>query len=138
MALVEYAVDISFGDCDPAGIVFYPNYLRWMDATFHKLPQQQAGGHARLCERFAAMGIGVMEISLKFRSPATERQRILYRIMEIDWGNRSFAIRYEADVDGRLVLEGTETRGIFVIKSGRMAAAEVEGLRQALEIVSRA
>ena len=24
---------VEFGDCDPAGIVFYPNYLRWMDAA---------------------------------------------------------------------------------------------------------
>ena len=22
---------VKFGDCDPAGIVFYPNYFRWMD-----------------------------------------------------------------------------------------------------------
>ena len=22
---------VEFGDCDPAGIVFYPNYFRWMD-----------------------------------------------------------------------------------------------------------
>ena len=24
---------VEFGDCDPAGIVFYPNFLRWMDAA---------------------------------------------------------------------------------------------------------
>jgi len=24
---------IEFGDCDPAGIVFYPNFQRWMDAA---------------------------------------------------------------------------------------------------------
>lgn len=29
--------DITFGDCDPAGIVFYPNAFRWMDAGFHTL-----------------------------------------------------------------------------------------------------
>ena len=26
-------VQIQWGDCDPAGIVFYPNFLRWMDAA---------------------------------------------------------------------------------------------------------
>jgi hypothetical protein len=24
---------VEFGDCDPAGIVFYPNFFRWMDAA---------------------------------------------------------------------------------------------------------
>ena len=27
----QYSVTVQFGDCDPAGIVFYPNFQRWMD-----------------------------------------------------------------------------------------------------------
>ena len=30
---VVYEVEIMFGDCDPAGIVFFPNYSKWMDAS---------------------------------------------------------------------------------------------------------
>ncbi len=26
-----YRVNVQFGDCDPAGIVFFPNFNRWMD-----------------------------------------------------------------------------------------------------------
>ncbi len=26
-------VHVHFGDCDPAGIVFFPNFSRWMDAS---------------------------------------------------------------------------------------------------------
>ena len=26
-------VEIEFGDCDPAGIVYYPNYFRMFDAS---------------------------------------------------------------------------------------------------------
>lgn len=26
-----YRVNAQFGDCDPAGIVFFPNFNRWMD-----------------------------------------------------------------------------------------------------------
>ena len=28
-----HTVDVHFGDCDPAGIVFFPNFSRWMDAA---------------------------------------------------------------------------------------------------------
>ena len=27
----HHRVTVQFGDCDPAGIVFYPNFQRWMD-----------------------------------------------------------------------------------------------------------
>ena len=30
---VVYSVDVLFGDCDPAGIVFFPNFSKWMDAS---------------------------------------------------------------------------------------------------------
>jgi hypothetical protein len=30
---VVYEVDVMFGDCDPAGIVFFPNFSKWMDAS---------------------------------------------------------------------------------------------------------
>ena len=24
--------DVTWGDCDPAGIIYYPTYFRWIDA----------------------------------------------------------------------------------------------------------
>ena len=31
--VVVYEVEVMFGDCDPAGIVFFPNFSKWMDAS---------------------------------------------------------------------------------------------------------
>lgn len=129
MVLVEHAVDVSFGDCDPAGIVFYPNCFRWMDATFHRLLQDRAGGHARLCHDLGAVGIGLMDVGLNFRMPVRDGQRILFRVTGIDWGERSLTLRYEADLEGRMVLEGHEKRGVFVLRDGRLSAATTEALR---------
>ena len=28
-----FRVTVQFGDCDPVGIVFYPNFQRWIDAA---------------------------------------------------------------------------------------------------------
>ena len=28
-----HTAHVSFGDCDPAGIVFFPNFSRWMDTA---------------------------------------------------------------------------------------------------------
>ena len=32
-APVVYEVEVMFGDCDPAWIVFFPNFSKWMDAS---------------------------------------------------------------------------------------------------------
>jgi 4-hydroxybenzoyl-CoA thioesterase len=29
MRTTTYEVTVEFGDCDPAGIAFYPNFFRW-------------------------------------------------------------------------------------------------------------
>tara|TARA_R110002072_G_scaffold294270_1_gene464263 strand:- start:223 stop:636 length:414 start_codon:yes stop_codon:yes gene_type:complete len=129
MALLEHVVDVSFGDCDPAGIVFYPNYFRWMDATFHRLLQERVGGHARLCRDLEAVGIGLMDVGMNFRMPVRDGQRVLLRLMGIDWGSRSLTLRYDAEKDGQTVFTGYEKRGIFVMQGGCITAAAVEPLK---------
>lgn len=32
----ETRFTIEWGDCDEAGIVFYPNYFYWLDCTFQR------------------------------------------------------------------------------------------------------
>ena len=56
-----------------------------------------------------------------------------YRITRIDWGNRNLPVRFEADVDGRRVLEGSEQRGLFVMSGEHMTAADVAQLRHVVE-----
>ena len=33
MLISRRDVEISWGDCDPADIVYFPNYFRWFDAS---------------------------------------------------------------------------------------------------------
>ena len=50
---------ITFGDCDPAGIVFYPNYFRFLDRTFHAWLMTH-GGHKAVCAKAGARDIGLV------------------------------------------------------------------------------
>ena len=56
MAVFSMDQQVSFGDCDPAEIVFYPNFFRWVDRCFHEMLRQRLGGHARLCRDLGAQG----------------------------------------------------------------------------------
>ena len=44
MSIIKaYKVKVEWGDCDPYGIVFYPNFYKWMDSAqwsyFNKIKQ---------------------------------------------------------------------------------------------------
>ena len=50
MAVYSMDVLVSFGDCDPAGIVYYPNFFTWVDRCFHTMLHEKLGA-MRLCAR---------------------------------------------------------------------------------------
>lgn len=132
MAVFEFPVTVSFGDCDPAGIVYYPNYFRWMDNCFHAYLQELAGGHRAVCEKLGAVGLGLMNADQSFRAPAREGDKILYLINEIKWSGRSYKLDYTVWSGNLLVLEGHETRGVFVLSDGRMRAGDTAPLKKLL------
>ncbi len=129
---VELSHDITFGDCDPAGIVYYPNAFRWMDAAFHKLLREH-GGHASLCEKLCAIGIGLADASVRFRRPMRDGERLTLRIVMFEWSRRSVTVHYEGAVDGAAKFSGREVRCLFIKGEGAIVAGDIEPLRQHLE-----
>lgn len=125
-------VPISFGDCDPAGIVFYPNILRWCDAAFHTF-LRPFGGHAALCGRLQAEGIGLVESNARFQSPLRDGDRLEIDTQIIDWGRRTLTVSHKGSVGGRAAFEVTEVRCLFMPTECGMVAAEVSGLQALLQ-----
>lgn len=129
MAIFSRDITISFGDCDPAGIVYYPNYYRWMDGTFHAFLWARGEGHTAMCRQMGTIGFGLMDTGMVFRSPGREGDKIQFSIEDIEWSNRSFLVTYRAAAGDRLLLEGHERRGLFIETEGRISAGEVAPLR---------
>ena len=50
-----------------------------------------------------------------------------------EWGRKTLRLRYEGRVDDRVVVQGHELRGLFVMRDGKMRAAEMAPLREMLE-----
>ncbi len=127
------AIPVSFGDCDPAGIVYYPNHFRWFDATFHALLRQFAVGHAAVCARLGSIGLGLMDCGGTFRSPANDGDLLVLDAQIVEWRDKSLRIAYEGRIGERLVVEGFELRGVFIREGGRLRAGPVAPLRAILE-----
>ena len=126
-----HRVDIQFGDCDPAGIVFYPNIYGWFDRCFHDW-LARFGGHAALCKQVGAVGAGLMESDARFRRPMRPNDRITVRMTGADWGRKTLRLTYEVMNGAELAATGTELRGLFKPSGAGIVAGEMADLRALL------
>lgn len=125
---------VSFGDCDPAGIVFYPNIFAWLDRTFHLFLDKHGGGHAALCEQLGARGIGLTDAQCRFRAPVAEGSDLTVEISNVAWDERVLRLTYTGRVRDDVVFEGIETRAVFVIQDGRLRMGNIGDLRSAMNV----
>ena len=108
---------IEWGDCDAAGIVFYPNYFRWMDGAYHQFTRSVGYDQSSLLRDHGVFATPLIESTCKFVAPARFYQEIETHTVVERIGNTSLVLSYRFEMAGRLVAEGRETRG-FVTKTG--------------------
>ena len=124
---------VTFGECDPAGIVFYPNIYGWFDRCFHDW-LAGFGGHAAVCARLGAVGLGLMQAEARFRRPMRPNDRIEVAMTLADWGRKALRLEYEVTLAGEVTATGTEVRGLFKPVAGGITAGEMADLRAALGV----
>ena len=100
---------IAWGDCDAAGIVYYPRFFNFMDIAFQALLRKAGLDHHRLFEKFGAR-VPIVDANAKFLSPATFEDRILVYAEIAHWGTKSFRVNYQGSCEGVPVFEGHEVR----------------------------
>jgi 4-hydroxybenzoyl-CoA thioesterase len=65
-------VEIEWGDCDAAGIVFYPRYFAMFDASTAYLFEKAFGmKKADWCRKFGIIGIPMVDTGAKFSIPSS-------------------------------------------------------------------
>ena len=116
-------VQVGWGDCDPAGIVFYPRFYAWMDLTSHVLVRALGiPREAMLAPNPQLLGFPVVGAQAEFLAPARMEDQIEVRTWVSRVGRSSLSLRHEVWLLGepeRLLVRGREER-VFV-------SIEVEG-----------
>jgi 4-hydroxybenzoyl-CoA thioesterase len=103
--------DVSWGDCDPAGIIFYPNYFRWIDAGTWNLFFAVGLTPERMRAEYPQMDMPIVSAQLDFANPAPFGARAEVRSFVDHWGGKSFRVRHEiVRADGVRLGAGSETR----------------------------
>ncbi len=104
-------VDIEFGDCDPAGIVFYPNYFRFFDAATAGLLSRALGSRKiEWTARFGIVGIPMVDTGAKFLRPSRFGDRVRIETTVTAIGRSSFEVAHRLLNAGQLSVEAHETR----------------------------
>ena len=108
---VVYEVEIMFGDCDPAGIVFFPNYCKWMDASsLNFFKQCGIPPWRELVKTRGIVGTPLLKIHTKFVKSATYGEAIQVHTTVEDWQAKVFRHRHRVMRGDTLLCEGTEVR----------------------------
>jgi len=103
-------VRIEWGDCDPAGIVYFPRYFEYFDQCTAALFEAVGYRKPELLAAFDIAGIPLVDARANFRMPSKfgDDVRILTSIPE--WGRSSFKVHHRLMKDDALAVEGFETR----------------------------
>ncbi len=117
---------VSFGDCDPAGIV--SRAFAMFDRTSHDW-LRRFGGHGALCRRMDAVGVGLMEAGAQFQRPMRDGDVLWLTLSIAAWSRKSLRVSYEGRIDGQIAVSGFEVRGLFKQGDAGIVAAEIEALR---------
>jgi YbgC/YbaW family acyl-CoA thioester hydrolase len=105
----ETTFTVEWGDCDEAGIVFYPNYFYWIDCTFHRWLRSKGVSQRDLEARFGA-ATPLMDAGCNFRASVSYDDELVVTAHVAEWMEKRFRIAYAMSVGGRHVGAGHELR----------------------------
>ncbi len=107
-------VRIEWGDCDAAGIVFYPRYFAFFDASTHHLFEAAGWKKADLIREFDIVGIPMVDTRAKFLIASSFGEDIVIETRIAAFRKSSFDVEHKAfkpSPEGeRLAIEAFETR----------------------------
>ena len=104
-----FPCQVHWGDCDPAGIIFYPTYFRWMDAATWTFMDAVGYGAKRMRAEHLAMPL--VSAECRFLAPAEHGDRCEVRSRIARFGGKSFVVTHEiVRGDGAPLANGSETR----------------------------
>jgi acyl-CoA thioester hydrolase len=110
----ETRIRVRYAETDQMGVVYYANYLVWMEVGRVELCKA-CGFNYRDMEREDGIFLAVAEAGCRYRSPARFDDEVIIRTWIEEASTRIVIFHYEMRVaeDGRLLATG-HTRHVFV------------------------
>ena len=113
---VVYTQRVEFGDCDPARIVWFPNFFRWIDAASRHFFIQCGVPPWHETEKTSGLiGTPLVDTHARFVKTASYGDTLQIHVHVAEWRDKSFVQRYQikrenADGSVDLIMECDEVR----------------------------
>ena len=103
-------VQIQWGDCDPANIVYYPRYFAMFDDSTSTLFEAAGFSKQDLVRKYGLVGIPMVDTRAKFYIPSTYGDWITIETKIESIKRSSFEVKHNVYKAADLAIEAFETR----------------------------
>ncbi len=125
-------VRISWGDCDPAQIVYYPRYFAMFDTAVHELFRAALGMPKKeWTKQHGLIGFPMVDTRARFIMPTSYGDDIVIESQVTEFRKSSFDLVHKLTKDGTLAVEGFETRVLVGPEPGRPGGIGARAIPQA-------
>lgn len=127
MRVFRIDLQVDFGDCDPAGIVFYPNFYRWFDRATHQMFREVGYTFYGLKQQ-GLIAWPLVDTGARFLQPVTAGEHISIHSFVSQWSRKSFRISHQIKRSDELLVDGFEVRILGASVEGhahRLRAVEI-------------
>ena len=108
---VIHTVHVEFGDCDPAGIVWFPNFFRWIDAASRHFFVACGVPHwTETAKTLGVIGTPLVNTQTRFVASASYGDTLDIATRVSEWRTKSFVQAYTVTRGDTLILECEEVR----------------------------
>ena len=121
-------VQIQWGDCDPANIVYYPRYFEMFDDSTSIMFEAAGFSKQDIVKKYRLVGIPMVDTRAKFHIASTHGDWITIESRVEAWRRSSFDVIHRVFKGEALAIEAFETRvlvGRHPDDPGRLKSAPV-------------
>jgi len=103
-------IHIEWGDCDPAGIVYYPRYFAYFDNCTAALFEAAGLPKHEMLKSYRIVGIPMVDTRARFIAPSRFGDDVVVESSISEWRRSSFDVQHKLFKGDVLAVECFETR----------------------------
>jgi len=110
-------IHIEWGDCDPAGIVYFPRYFAFFDNCTAALFEAAGLPKYDMIKNYGIVGIPMVDTRARFLAPSRFGEDVVIESSISEWRRSSFDVQHRLLKHDVLAVECFETR-VWAARSG--------------------
>jgi 4-hydroxybenzoyl-CoA thioesterase len=128
-------IRVEWGDCDPAGIVYYPRYFAYFDNCTAALFEAAGLPKHQMLKAYDIVGIPMVDTRARFLAPSRFGDNVVVESSISEWRRSSFDVHHKLFKGDVLAVECFETR-VWAARSKTNPDA-IEGQSVPQDVIAR-